>query len=259
MPSLGTSRRLRRLCGPQGRFFLLALDHGLPAGPLPGIEDVPALLHRLRGAPVTGLIVNPGLAARVPEEPPRGLIIHLSAGTLLGGVGTSKVLGASVERALFLGADAVSVTVHFGDPAEDRMLSDAGSVVDAASRYGLPVLFMAYPPGTLTGTADPESTCHAARAAAELGAELVQVPHPGSEARVQALVRGCPAPVVVAGGTRSASPEAFLDSVRSALAGGAIGVSVGRNLFQHAEPAAFARRIGDAVFGEAAPIPVAEA
>lgn len=259
MSSLGTPRRLRRLRGPQGRFFLLALDHGLPAGPLPGIENPAALLLDLRGAPITGAIVNPGMVGHIPEDSPGGLVVHVSAGTFLGSAPTSKVLVSSVERALGLGADAVSVQVHFGDPEEERMLSDAGSVVDAASRFGLPVLVMAHPPGTLPGRADHESTRHAARAAAELGADVVQVPHPGDEDRVRAIVRGCPAPVVIAGGARSASPDAFLDSVRTALAGGAAGMSVGRNLFQHPEPASFARRIGAILFGESALIPVPEA
>src|SRR5512136_1881052 len=107
MSSLGTPRRLRRLGGPRGRFFFLALDHGLPAGPLPGIEDLPSFVRTLADAPFTGVIVNPGMALRLPAEPPRGLIVHLSAGTLLGTAPTSKVLMGSVERALSLGADAI--------------------------------------------------------------------------------------------------------------------------------------------------------
>lgn len=259
MPSLGTSRRLRRLGGSRGRFFLLALDHGLPAGPLPGIEDLSAVFPPLRDAPLTGVIVNPGMAVQVPPEPPRGLVIHLSAGTLLGSAPTSKVLVCNVERALSLGADAVSVQIHFGDPAEDRMLADAGSVVDAAAGFGLPVVAMAYPPGATQGAADSETARHAARAAAELGANVVQVPRPGGVDQVRALVRGCPVPVIVAGGPRSPSPDAFLDAVRAAVAGGAAGICAGRNLFQHPDPAGFARRVGEVVFGETAPVPIAEA
>src|SRR3972149_1971644 len=134
MPYPGISRRLRRLEGPGGRFLLLALDHGLPAGPLPGIEAPVALLKALRGAPITGVIANPGLVPRIAPALPTsaGLVVHLSAGTVLGTRPTSKVLGTLPERALALGADAVSVQIHFGDVAEERMLSDAGRVVDAA-------------------------------------------------------------------------------------------------------------------------------
>lgn len=252
MPSLGTTRRLRRLEGSRGRFLLLALDHGLPAGPLPGLEDPRSLLRRLEGSRLTGAIVNPGLLPHLlPEEgvtPP--LVVHLSAGTLLGTRPASKVLACGVERALRLGADAVSVQIGFGDDAEDRMLADAGAVIDDASRYGLPVLVMAYPPGGTAGSAVLEEIRHAARAAAELGADLVQVPHPGAAEGVRAIVRGCPAPVLVAGGPRAGSPEAFLDTMKAAVTGGAAGAVVGRNLFQHPDPAAFARRIGEIVLAD---------
>lgn len=261
MSSLGTILRLRRLEGPEGRLFLLALDHGLPAGPLPGLEDPMALLRLLRGSPLTGTIVNPGIASRLPvaDGPWPPMVIHLSAGTLLGSHPSSKVLACSVERAIRLGADAVSAQVGFGDAAEGRMLADAGSVVDEASRFGLPVLIMAYPSGAPAGAAPSDDVRHAARAAAELGADLVQVPHPGSRESVRAVVRGCPAPVLVAGGPRAASSERFLDEVEAALAGGAAGVVVGRNLFEHPDPTSLARRIGEIVFAGAAPIQVAGA
>ena len=79
MGSIGTSRRLRRLHDPQGRFFLFALDHGLPAGPLPGIEDASAAVRRLEDAPLTGVIVN--RVAESPEaETVRAFVEGLAAG-----------------------------------------------------------------------------------------------------------------------------------------------------------------------------------
>ena len=248
MTSPGISRRLRRLQGPGGRVFLLAADHGLPAGPLPGLEDPAQVLRRLADSPVTGFLLNPGIVRFLPEGARGALVVHLSAGTLLSTSPSSKVLAARVTRAVALGADAVSVQVHFGDPEEGRMLADAGSVVDGAGGFGLPVLVMAYPPGATMGAAGLEPTRHAARAAAELGADLVQVPHPGTADGVRAVVRGCPVPVVVTGGPRSPTPDAFLDSVRAAVSGGAMGVAVGRNVFQHPHPAEFANAIGDVLF-----------
>lgn len=261
MSSLGTQLRLRRPRNSQGRFLLLALDHGLPAGPLPGLEDPRLLLRALQDAPLTGVVVNPGLVPHLVsrDTPLPPLVVHVSAGTLLGRPPSSKVPACSVECALALGADAVSVQIGFGDPEEGRMLGDAGHVVDEASRYGLPVLVMAYPPGSVTGTAAPDDVRHAARAAAELGADLVQVPHPGAAEDVRAVVRGCPAPVLVAGGPRSASPEALLDAAAAALAGGAAGLVVGRNLFQHPDPASFARRLGEVVSSQAPRIEIASA
>ncbi len=256
MSSPGIHRRLRRLQGPGGRVFLFAADHGLPAGPLPGFENPRATLARLSQSPITGVLVNPGLVRFVPQDSPAARVVHLSAGTLLSRSPSSKVLATSPTRAATLGADALSVQIHFGAPSEDRMLADAGRVVDDAGRLGLGVLIMAYPPGAVEGRADLDATRHAARAAAELGADLVQVPHPGSEDGVRSVVRGCPVPLLVTGGPRASVSAAFLESVRAAISGGATGVSVGRNLFQHSDPVNFARAIGEAVFGEAALVEV---
>ncbi len=249
MPSLGTDRRIRRLQGDGGRFLLLAADHGLPAGPIPGLEDPAGLFAALPSPPVTGIIANPGIARVFPPESRAGLVVHLSSGTLLSRRPTLKVLSASVARAVRLGGDAVSVQIPFGDPAEDRMLSDAGSVVDEADGLGIPVLIMAYPQGSSDGAAGTDAIRHVARAAAELGAAVVQVPHPGSESAVRSIVRGCPVPVLTTGGPRAAAPIVFLDAVRAALAGGAAGISVGRNLFQHPRPSEFARQVGELLFG----------
>ncbi|OGS49047.1 MAG: hypothetical protein A3K68_05350 [Euryarchaeota archaeon RBG_16_68_13] len=247
MSSFGISRCIRRLEGPRGRFLFLALDHGLPAGPIPGLESPAALMKRLQGAPITGIILTPGIAAGLgPDGFPR--ILHLSAGTVLGTRPSAKVLGSLPERALALGADAVSVQIHFGDPEEDRMLADAGAAVDASAALGLPVLAMVYPPHR-DGSAAGEDLPHAARAAAELGARIVQVPLPPRPEVLQDLVRGCPVPVVLGGGPRSASPEAWLDAIRAGVRAGAAGVSAGRYLFQDPDPDRMARSIGEALFG----------
>ncbi len=251
MQSLGARRRLTRLQGPRGRVLLLAADHGLPAGPIRGLEEPASLFATLPSPPVTGIILNPGLVRCVPPDAACPLIVHLSASTRLGRAPTSKVLASSVLHAARLGAEVVSVQIHFGDPQEDRMLADAGSIVDAADGLGLPVLMMAYPPGATEGVADLLTTRHAARAAAELGADLVQVPHLGSVEDVRSVVRTCPAPLLVAGGPRSESSDAFLEAVAAAVAGGVEGIVVGRNLFQHPTPAAFAHRIGQVLFSDA--------
>jgi len=250
VPLLGIPSRRRRLEGRAGRFLVLALDHGLPAGPLTGLGDPGRLLRTLRDAPLTGVIVNAGLVPRLAPEIRMGLVVHLSAGTLLGTPPTAKVLASSVERAIRLGADAVSVQIHFGSPSEDRMVADAGRVVDDAHGFGVPVLAMAYPPSLPgRGSADADAARNASRAAAEIGADLVQTNFSGPSGGVRGIVRGCPAPLLLAGGPKVLSADAYLDAVRAGLAEGAAGVTVGRNLFQDPDPPAFAGRLGDAVFG----------
>src|SRR5712692_4411971 len=159
MSLFGVERRRHRLEGGAGRIFLLALDHGVAAGPVPGIERPTDLVRRLRSAPFSGLLVNPGMVRLISANiaPAWGLIVHLSAGTLLSSRPGSKVLSSTVEHAVSLGADAVSVQISFGDSGEDRMIADAGHVVKLATSLGLPVFSfslstMALPPDPFLGS-----------------------------------------------------------------------------------------------------------
>jgi len=245
MASGGISRRLRRLEGPNGHFLLAALDHGVPAGPLPGIESPAEFAEKLPSPPIGGLVANPGIVRFLGRAAERfGLVVHLSAGTTIARDPTSKVLSRMPRDAFALGADAVSVQIQFGPQSEGRMLEDAGLVADEAAALGLPVLVMAYATG---GGVD--ATRHAVRAAAELHAQVVQTHYTGSVETFRDVVRGCPAPLLVAGGPLAVSPGGFLGLVHDAMTAGAAGVSVGRNLFQHPDPGAFARRIGETIFG----------
>jgi len=187
--------------------------------------------------------------------PSWGLIVHLSAGTLLGSRPGAKVLSSTVEHAVSLGADAVSVQISFGDPCEDRMIADAGRVVDAATCLGLPVFLMAHAPAEPGGSSmDSVGAAHAARAAAEVGASIVQTNFAGGPDGLRKIARGCPVPVVVAGGPKRSTEEAFLDALREVMRAGAAGISVGRRIFEALDPPATAQRIADVVFGSDRPL-----
>src|SRR5256884_2122555 len=224
---LGVDRRRSGIGGRDGRTVLLAIDHGLPAGPIPGIERPAELLLRMRSVPFSGLVVNAGLVPSVSKDiPPEwGLVVHLSAGTLLGSRPASKVFSSTVEQAISIGADMVSIHVSFGAREEDRMIADAGRVTDAAQSFGVPVLLMAYAPGESGRSSDDAfAAAHAARAAAEIGASIIQTNFAGSEDGVRTIVRGCPVPVVMAGGPGGGVGGGFLLRLRgvgrAAAAGG---------------------------------------
>jgi len=187
--------------------------------------------------------------------PAWGLIVHLSAGTLLGSRSGSKVLASTVEHAVSLGADAVSVQISFGDSREDRMIADAGRIVNLATSLGLPVFLMAHAPAEPgESSEDPVAAAHAARAAAELGASIVQTNFAGAPDGLREIVDSCPVPLVVSGGPKGSTEDAFLDALCDVMRVGAAGISVGRRVFQALDPPAMAQRIADVVFGSDRPL-----
>ncbi|GAU08847.1 2-amino-3,7-dideoxy-D-threo-hept-6-ulosonate synthase [Desulfoplanes formicivorans] len=235
------SRRCQRLFDRHSRTsILLPLDHGVSEGMIQGLEDMSSLLKGLDPHLVQGVILHKGLAAALIQDidPRINLIIHLSAGTRHAIPPYAKSLVCSVQEAVRLGADAVSIHVNMGNDCEDRMLTDMGMVTDEAHLLGIPVLAMIYARGgQIVNELDPTLVAHSIRLGAEMGADLVKVPYSGDPQSFSKAVRACPVPVLVAGGPKKTNTKAFLDMVAEAMECGARGVSIGRNIFQHRNPA----------------------
>jgi predicted phospho-2-dehydro-3-deoxyheptonate aldolase len=166
-----------------------------------------------------------------------GLIIHLSGGTSMSPDPNAKELVCSVEEAIKLGADAVSVHINLGAETDKEMLGQLGYVSERCMEWQMPLVAMMYTRGKkIKNEYDVAYVKHAARVGAELGADIVKVVYTGTVESFREVVEGCPVPVVIAGGEKMGSDEDIFAMVDGALKAGAAGVSIGRNAFQHARP-----------------------
>jgi DhnA family fructose-bisphosphate aldolase class Ia len=238
----GKLLRLQRLLGAAHEPALLVpLDHTLSLGAVRGLDDLPAIVALVARCGATGVILHSGSLAHVVA---RGggvllgslaVVLHLSGATTMSIEPARQQLLCGVEDAIRRGADAVSVQVNFGCRGEAEMLGGLAQVIREAERLGVPVLAMAYPrddSGAMR--ADPMAVLHAARAVAEVGADVVKIPFCNSEA-VSRCVRLVPVPVLVAGGPKG-DEEELLGMCRQALEAGAHGLCVGRHVFQATNP-----------------------
>lgn len=232
--------RIRR-----GGILMVPLDHGVSAGPIPGLRDPGAMLEELAGAGATCTAVHKGLmAAAAPVADRVGVLLHLSASTDAAPDPHDKRLVASVEEAVRLGCDGVSVHINVGSATEARQLEELGRVSTACSEWGMPLIAMMYPRGPkVKDPHDPKLVAHAARLGAELGADAVKVPYTGSAASFAEVVQGATVPVLVAGGPTRPDFASLLKDLQAARKAGAAGVSVGRNIFQHPRPAEAMRQV----------------
>ncbi|MCI4339888.1 MAG: 2-amino-3,7-dideoxy-D-threo-hept-6-ulosonate synthase [Thermoplasmata archaeon] len=240
----GKTLRMKRLFpGGDRRLFAVPLDHSVSMGPIDGLEAMAPVIDELQRGGVDLFIVTKGAVREVvPVLNGRSLLgVHISASTSLGLTPNRKVLVGTAEEAVALGADVLSVQVNFGTPEEPEMLSDLGLAVDQARRLGLPLLCMAYVKKATATTLDDLK--HAARAAADLGADIVKTSYPGSEESYKSLVRSTPVPVLIGGGVRTDDEQVFLDTVHASLRAGGAGICIGRNLFQRRPLEPLARRL----------------
>jgi len=246
----GKTIRMRRLFpDPARKLFSVPLDHAVSMGPIDGLEELAPLARELQDGGVDLLIVTKGAVRELAPvlDPGTRLGIHVSASTSLGPTANRKVLVASAEEAISLGADLLSVQVNFGIPEEPDMLTDLGVAADQCRQLGLPLLCMSYVKKEGGGT--PDELRHAARAAADLGADIVKTSYPGSLDEFRRLCRTTPVPLLIGGGVRVEPEAAFLRLVEESVQAGGAGICIGRNLFQRRPVAPLARRIATILHG----------
>jgi len=232
----GKKRRLKRLFRDDERIVIVPMDHGVTVGPVTGLVNMQETINKLLEGGVDAVVLHRGVAKNV-DTGKAGLIVHLSGVTKLGPDPNYKVQVCSVEEALRIGADAVSVHVNVGAEQEDEMLVKLGRVADDCDRYGVPLLAMMYPRGpNIQDQHAVDVVVHAARLGAELGADIVKTNYTGDVETFKEVVRGCFVPVIIAGGPKVETVREVLQMVYDSIKAGGAGVSIGRNVFQHENP-----------------------
>jgi predicted phospho-2-dehydro-3-deoxyheptonate aldolase len=229
-----------------GRTVIVPMDHGVTLGPVAGLTDIRQTIDAVAKGGANAIVIHKGLveAGHRGRGKDVGLIVHLSASTCISPNANCKVLTGNVEEAIKLGADAVSIHVNLGAEDEKSMLQDFGRIAREANEWGMPLLAMIYTRGPkVKSEYDLEVVKHAARVGAELGADIVKVSYTGSPESFREVVVGCFVPVLIAGGEKMGTDEEILEMVKGAVAAGAAGVSIGRNVFQHKSPTEIVRAI----------------
>jgi len=244
---IGKQIRTERIMNREtGRTVIVPMDHGTTVGPIPGIEDMRETVTNVVNGGANAILMHKGMvgAGHRGEGRDIGLIVHLSAGTSLSPDPNTKVPVCTVEEAIRLGADAVSIHVNLGASTDADMLRHFGETSQLCLRWGMPLVAMMYTRGPkIESEFDVKYVKHAARVGAELGADIVKVNYTGSAESFSTVVSGCPVPVVIAGGEKVETDDELLEMVAGALKAGSAGVSIGRNAFQHVDPEGIVRAI----------------
>ena len=217
-----------------GNTVIVAADHGGIAGPIPGIEDPLELMKSCVDGGADGVLTTRGFARAAEDlwDRTTSLILRLTGGfTVLGGKFEEEVI-SSVETALLYGASGAAVTVKFGHKREGEFIRQASMIADECERWGLPLMIEAMAGSGESDKAEPEEIKLAARAAAEIGADIVKTRYTGDPDSFAGVVDGCPVPIVILGGGKRADREVLFTDVFGAMQAGARGIAIGRNIWQ---------------------------
>lgn len=249
-----------------GKALILAHDHGLEHGPaafdgVPERLDPRTVFEMATHDAVTALAVQKGLAETYypSYDDSVSLLAKLNGTSSLWSGEPYSPQTCSVDRAVELGADAVGYTVYAGSNREPEMVEEFRDVQEAARDHDLPVAMWSYPRGqAMKDHRSPETIAYAARVALELGADVVKVKWPRSQAAMaRAVEAAAGTDVVLSGGSKTSDYE-FLSQVEAAIDAGASGLAVGRNVWQRDDPAAILDALEQVVFEEATAADVLE-
>ncbi len=251
---IGKKIRIERIINRKtGRCVIVPMDHGASIGPVDGIIKMAETIDEVASGGANAVIMHKGMVSTGHRGYGRdiGLIIHLSASTALGPDPDHKVLVTSVEKAIQLGADAVSVHVNVGSEMEPEMLMHLGSISEICDDWGMPLIAMMYPRGRkIDNEHSAEVVKLAARAGAELGADIIKTNYTGDPDTFKEVIDGCPVPLVIAGGPRVETDRELLEMVKNSVDTGGAGVAIGRNIFQARSPQKTTRAIAEIVHND---------
>ena len=236
----GMKNRMSRMIQPDGHCFFLPIDHGYFQGPTsclekPGDTIAPLLPY------CDALFVTRGvLRAAVPPESGKPIILRVSGGaSIIGKDLANESLTTSIEEILRLNATAVGMSIFVGSDYEKESLTNLAELVNQCEDFGIPVMAVTAV-GKELEKRDARYLSLCCRIAAELGARVVKTYWCKDFDKV---VCGCPVPVVMAGGPKCETELEVMEFVYDGMQNGAIGLNLGRNVWQNPHPVAIMRAL----------------
>ena len=204
-----------------GRSVIVAIDHGGIAGPMKGINNPNELIADCVEGGADAVLTTRGFARAADKAWDRStsLILRITGGfTVLGGKFEEELI-SSPETALMYGSSGVAVTVKFGHEREGEFIKAASLAADVCERWSLPLMIEAMAKGPDLKSTDPKGVALAARAAAEIGADMVKTYYTGNPDTFASVVEGCTVPIVILGGEKTDSIKDVLSDVYYSVPG----------------------------------------
>ncbi|MGA9756701.1 MAG: 3-hydroxy-5-phosphonooxypentane-2,4-dione thiolase [Desulfobaccales bacterium] len=236
----GMKNRLAQLM-PNGKCFFMPIDHGYFQGPTRKLEQPGETIKPLLPY-VDAIFVTRGvLRAAIDPLTSKPIVLRVSGCTSMVGKDlANEALTTSIEEIIRLNAAAVGLSIFIGSEYEKDTLKNLATLVNACEDYGIPVMAVTAV-GRELEKREARYLALSCRIAAELGARVVKTYW--CEEDFDKVVNGCPVPVIMAGGPKCETELEVLEFVHDGIQKGAVGINLGRNVWQSAHPVAMAKAL----------------
>lgn len=236
----GMKNRLSQVIPADGKCFFMPIDHGYFQGPTSCLERPGETIKPLFPYYDALFVTRGVLRAAIDPTNTKPIILRVSGGTSMVGKDLAdEGLTTSIEEIIRLNASAVGISVFIGSDYEHQTLMNLSKLVNDCENYGIPVMAVTAV-GKELEKRDARYLGLCCRIAAELGARIVKTYWCKDFDKV---VKGCPVPVVIAGGPKCETEKEVFEFVHDGMQKGAIGVNLGRNIWQNPHPVAMAKAL----------------
>jgi len=237
----GMKNRLARIIKPDtGRGVMLAVDHGYFLGPAERLEVPRKTTQPLLPYADSLMLTRGVLRTSVDANFPIPIVLRVSGGSsIIGKDLSNEKITTSIKEAIRLNVTALALSIFVGAQHEHESLISLAKLVDEGEEYGIPVLAVTAV-GKELEKRDARYLSLACRIAAEFGAHLVKTYYCENFEKV---VNSCPVPVIIAGGPKLANELDALQLTYDALQAGAVGVDMGRNIWQSDYPVSMIKAV----------------
>jgi putative autoinducer-2 (AI-2) aldolase len=237
----GMKNRLSQLIQKDGKALFLPIDHGYFQGPTHGLEKPAITIENILQYADALMLTRGVLRNCIDPVMKKPVILRVSgAVSVVGEDLSNESIVTSIQEIIRLNASAVSMSVFVGTKGENKSLTNLGKLVDECEDYGIPVMAVTSV-GRELEKREARYLALVARISAEIGARVVKTYY--CKEGFEKVVEGCPVPVVIAGGPKTETQREVFEFVYDGLQKGAIGVNLGRNVWQMPHPVAAIRGI----------------
>ncbi|MEE9490918.1 MAG: 3-hydroxy-5-phosphonooxypentane-2,4-dione thiolase [Dehalococcoidia bacterium] len=246
----GMANRMAQLIQSDGRCLFLPIDHGYFQGPTRKLEQPRKTLEPIVQYADAVFVTRGVLRSSVDPDKAKPIILRVSGGTSMVGKDlANEGITTSMEEAIRLNVSAVGISIFVGSDYEKESLLNLSKLVDDGEKYGIPVMAVTAV-GKELEKRDARYLALCSRIAAELGARVVKTYWCENFDKV---TQGCPVPVVMAGGPHVDTELEVFEFVHDGIQKGAVGVNLGRNVWQNDYPVAMIKALRAIIHENATP------
>lgn len=247
----GMKNRLSRVIRPDGHCMFMPIDHGYFLGATNRLEKPGETVKPLLPYCDALFLTRGVLRSCIDPAVDKPIILRVSGGpSIVGKDLANEGLTTSIEEIIRLNVAAVGLSIFVGTEYETQTILNLAELVNQCEDFGIPVMAVTAV-GKETEKREARYLSLCCRIAAEMGAKVVKTYWCAKD--FDKVVEGCPVPIVMAGGPKCETEREVFDFVYDGMQKGAIGVNLGRNIWQHNHPEAMAKALYAVIHKNATP------